>query len=177
MSFALSNMEEHFRMNVEKRLFVKAPEQEDYDLTPATRLLEKRREMIEVENGLCQQKDEFSMTIDSLKQRREELSRKEAQLKESLIKFDKFLKENNAKRTRAVRKSLEERKAKDAKEEESKNLKDDLRKLNDVRNKQIVATEKSNTTFLINRLGLSKVLGTGFSKHWGGIRRDQGYNC
>ena len=70
----------------------KAPEQEDYELTPATRLLEKRREMIEVENGLNQQKDEFSMKMDSLRQRREELSRKESQLKESLIKFDKFLK-------------------------------------------------------------------------------------
>ena len=73
-------------------MFVKAPEQEDYELTPATRLLEKRREMLEVENGLSQQKDEFSMKMDSLKQRREELSRKETQLKESLLKFDKFLK-------------------------------------------------------------------------------------
>ena len=70
----------------------KAPEQEDFELTPATRLLEKRREMIEVENGLNQQKDEFSMKMDSLKQRRDELSRKESQLKDSLLKFDKFLK-------------------------------------------------------------------------------------
>jgi hypothetical protein len=48
--------------------------------------------MIEVENGLNQQKDEFSMKMDSLKQRRDELTRKESQLKESLLKFDKFLK-------------------------------------------------------------------------------------
>lgn len=166
MSFALSNMEEHFRMNVEKKLFVKAPEQEDYELTPATRMLEKKREMLEVENGLNQQKDEFSMTIDSLKQRREELSRKESQLKESLIKFDKFLKENNAKRTRAVRKSLEERKAKDAKEEELNHLKDDLTRLNGVRNKQVVATEKSSFTTLIFRFSISKILGRCFRRYW-----------
>lgn len=45
-----------------------------------------------MENGLNQQKEEFAMKIESLAQRREELARKETQLKESLMKFDKFLK-------------------------------------------------------------------------------------
>ena len=40
------------------------------------------------------------MKMESLQQRREELERKEYQLKESLLKFDKFLKENNAKKDR-----------------------------------------------------------------------------
>ena len=70
----------------------KAPEQEDYEITPATRLLEKRREMQEVDNGLTLHKDEFFMKMESLAQRREELARKEKQLEESLLKFDKFLK-------------------------------------------------------------------------------------
>lgn len=35
---------------------------------------------------------EFQMKMESLQQRREELERKEFQLKESLLKFDKFLK-------------------------------------------------------------------------------------
>lgn len=35
---------------------------------------------------------EFQMKMESLQQRREELERKEYQLKESLLKFDKFLK-------------------------------------------------------------------------------------
>ena len=68
------SFEDYFRANVEKKLFMsvapkqslkyspdvqaylilkngyrKVPEQEDYELTPATRLLEKRREMLEVE--------------------------------------------------------------------------------------------------------------------------------
>jgi hypothetical protein len=125
----ISNLEEYFRVNVEKKIFMydyhpivisthcnlltafpfdstllkrdkywptpissKVPEQEDHDLTPATRLLEKRREMLEVENGLNQQKEEFAMKMESLTQRRDELARKESQLKDSLLKFDKFLK-------------------------------------------------------------------------------------
>ncbi|KAJ3191374.1 Cilia- and flagella-associated protein 73 [Irineochytrium annulatum] len=120
----ISTMEEYFRSNVEKKLFIKVPEQEDHDLTPATRLLEKRREMLEVENGLNQQKEEFAMKMESLSQRREELARKESQLKESLMKFDKFLKENDAKRNRALKKALEERKTREQKEQDIIQLKD-----------------------------------------------------
>ena len=70
----------------------KLPDQDPHTLTPATRLLEKRREMLEVENGLKHQKDEFEMKMEALAQRREELARKEQQLRESLNKFDKALK-------------------------------------------------------------------------------------
>ncbi|KAJ3138758.1 Cilia- and flagella-associated protein 73 [Physocladia obscura] len=118
-----SSIEDYFRANVENKLFIKVPEQEDHDLTPATRLLEKRREMLEVENGLTQQKEEFAMKMEALKQRSEELAKKEAQLKESLLKFDKFLKENDAKRNRATKKAIDERKARDQKEGEIQDLK------------------------------------------------------
>lgn len=46
--------------------------------------------------------------MEELKQRRSELERKEAQLQESLVKFDRFLKENDARRERAERKRKEE---------------------------------------------------------------------
>lgn len=52
MNSAMTNMEEYFRVSVERKLFVSVPEQEEHDLTPATRLLERRREMLEVESGL-----------------------------------------------------------------------------------------------------------------------------
>ncbi len=86
------------------------PEKESNHLTPATRLLEKRREMAEVEQALASQKEvkliiimtkincllfcfqEFQLKMETLQQRRDELERKEQQLKESLLKFDKFLK-------------------------------------------------------------------------------------
>lgn len=47
--------------------------------------------MLDVETGLLKQKEEFAMKMESLTQRREELARKETQLKDSLLKFDKFL--------------------------------------------------------------------------------------
>ncbi|CAH1801382.1 unnamed protein product [Owenia fusiformis] len=112
------SLEEYFRTTFEDKLLVKMPEREDDHLTPATRLLEKRREMSEVEQALAAQKEEFQMKMESLQQRREELERKEFQLKESLLKFDKFLKENDSKRARAVKKANDERDLKRVKDRE-----------------------------------------------------------
>lgn len=103
------NLEDFFRNTFEDSLLVKMPEREDDHLTPATRLLEKRREMAEVEQALTAQKEEFQMKMESLQQRREELERKEHLLKQSLLKFDRFLKENDTKRVRAIRRAHEER--------------------------------------------------------------------
>ncbi|XP_056384721.1 cilia- and flagella-associated protein 73 isoform X1 [Hyla sarda] len=95
------------------------PDREDDFLTPATRLLEKKREMIEVEQALNTQKEEFQMKTESLQQRRAELEHKEEKLKDSLFKFDKFLKENDSKRKRALRKAGEERQLAAQKEREA----------------------------------------------------------
>lgn len=127
------SLEEYFRTTFEDKLLVKLPEREDEHLTPATRLLEKRREMTEVEQALNAQKEEFQMKMESIQQRREELERKEYTLKESLLKFDKFLKENDAKKNRAVKKANVERETKvqrmreiDTLTEEAKQLQRDL---------------------------------------------------
>ncbi|RUS83165.1 hypothetical protein EGW08_009065 [Elysia chlorotica] len=117
------SLEEYFRTTFEDKLLVKMPEREDDHLTPATRLLEKRREMAEVEQALAAQKEEFQMKMESLQQRREELERKEFQLKESLLKFDKFLKENDSKRARAVKKANDERELKRQKDREIERVK------------------------------------------------------
>ncbi|OCT98142.1 coiled-coil domain-containing protein 42 like-2 isoform X1 [Xenopus laevis] len=100
---------EYFRAAFEDKLLVKMPDREDDFMTPATRLLEKRREMVEVEQALSTQKEEFQMKSESLQQRRSELELKEEKLKDSLFKFDKFLKENDSKRKRALHKAAEER--------------------------------------------------------------------
>ena len=47
--------------------FRKMPEREDDHLTPATRLLEKRREMAEVEQALAAQK-EVQVTLNILRE-------------------------------------------------------------------------------------------------------------
>ncbi|XP_071790704.1 coiled-coil domain-containing protein 42 homolog [Asterias amurensis] len=123
------SLEEYFRTTFEDKLLVKMPEREDDHLTPATRLLEKRREMSEVEQALAAQKEEFQMKMESLQQRREELDRKEYQLKESLLKFDKFLKENDSKRARAVKKAFDERELRKSKEKEIFRLLDEKKDL------------------------------------------------
>ena len=129
------NLEDYFRTIFEDKLLVKMPEREDDQLTPATRLLEKRREMSEVEQALTAQKEEFQMKMESLQQRREELERKEYQLKESLLKFDKFLKENDSKRARALKKASEERDMKRGKDREINRLQEETGSLSKVRDK------------------------------------------
>ncbi|KAI8921350.1 hypothetical protein DFJ77DRAFT_482579 [Powellomyces hirtus] len=97
--------------------------------------------MQEVENGLHQQKEEFALKIESLAQRREELAKKETQLKESLMKFDKFLKENDAKRSRAMKKSLDERKTREQKEGEIQMLRENMTGLYTKKDRQTKAVE------------------------------------
>ena len=78
-------------------------------ITPATRLLEKRRQMFEVQEvtmnitlvitclyllcfkALNSQNEEFSRREDAFRRREEGLRRKDIELRESLIKFNKFL--------------------------------------------------------------------------------------
>ncbi|XP_033111580.1 coiled-coil domain-containing protein 42 homolog [Anneissia japonica] len=144
------SLEEYFRTTFEDKLLVKMPEREDDHLTPATRLLEKRREMSEVEQALAAQKEEFQMKMESLQQRREELERKEYQLKESLLKFDKFLKENDSKRARAVKKALDEKDLKKTKDKEIVRLLEEKKELEKQRDKFLKKLDKRRVfnTFL-----------------------------
>ncbi|XP_065831494.1 coiled-coil domain-containing protein 42 homolog [Oscarella lobularis] len=117
-----ANLEDYFKTTFQDKLLLKMPEREEDHLTAATRLLEKRREMNEVEQALNAHKEEFQMKMESLHQRREELERKEYQLKSSLLKFDKFLKENDSKRARALKKATAEQEQRRAKTKEIETL-------------------------------------------------------
>lgn len=129
------DIKDYFRTMFENRLLVKMPEKEDENLTPATRLLEKRREMAEVEHSLTAEKEEFQMKMESLSQRKQELERKEIQLKESVVKFDKFLKENDAKLSRAVKKAEDERELQKSKQKEIERLNEEIRSLSKLKDK------------------------------------------
>ena len=58
-------------------------------VSPATRLLEKRRQMFEVQEALNAQKEEFQRREATFKRREEMLKKKDLELQESLIKFNK----------------------------------------------------------------------------------------
>jgi hypothetical protein len=91
-------------------------------VSPATRLLEKRRQMFEVQDALNAQKDEFSRREDAFRRREDALRSKDLELQESLIKFNKFLQENELKRNRALKRVSDEKKQRELKEVEIKKL-------------------------------------------------------
>ena len=91
-------------------------------VSPATRLLEKRRQMFEVQEALNSQKEEFGRREDAFRRWEESLRRKDLELQESLIKFNKFLQENESKRNRALKRAAEERKQREQKETEIRKL-------------------------------------------------------
>ena len=98
-------------------------------VSPATRLLEKRRQMFEVQEALDAQKEEFARREEAFRRREEGLRQKDLELQESLIKFNKFLQENESKRNRADKRASEEQKLRRQKEEEIVKLRSGLGKM------------------------------------------------
>ena len=83
------------------------------------------------------------MKMESLAQRRMELEKKEMQLKESVVKFDKFLKENDAKLQRAVKKAQEEQELQVAKQKEIDRLQGEVKNLTNLKEKLSKKVQKN----------------------------------
>lgn len=81
-------------------------------VSPATRLLEKRRQKIEVQEALEAQKADFARREEQFQRREQIIKKKDLELQENLIRFNKFLQENDTKRTRAEKKFIEEERKK-----------------------------------------------------------------
>lgn len=79
-------------------------------VSPATRLLEKKRQQFEVQEALDGQMEEYKRHEEAFRRREEALRRKDVELQDSLIKFNKFLQENELKRKRAISRATDERK-------------------------------------------------------------------
>ncbi|NWX44535.1 CCD42 protein, partial [Steatornis caripensis] len=78
-------------------------------LLPSTRLLLKRREVVEVERALQSQREEFRQRMERLAQRRQQLGQRKEQLQDVVLKFNAFLKASAARQERALRRADEER--------------------------------------------------------------------
>jgi hypothetical protein len=111
-------------------------------VSPATRLLEKRRQMFEVQEALDAQKEEFQRREATFKRREEMLKKKDLELQESLIKFNKFLQENDSKRSRAEKKEKDEVKQRLVKEQEINKLEEALMKQKEQRRVMTVELDK-----------------------------------
>ena len=71
---------------------IKLPQHLQLDsVAPATRLLEKRRLMYEVQKAFDDQKEEFLMKEKRFKLQEAELREKDVLIQENLIKFSTFL--------------------------------------------------------------------------------------
>merc|ERR1711907_502953 len=81
-------------------------------VSPATRLLEKRRQKIVVQEALEAQKADFARREEQFQRREQIIKKKDLELQENLIRFNKFLQENDTKRTRAEKKFIEEERKK-----------------------------------------------------------------
>lgn len=123
-----SALEQYFTKSFETKLLVQMPE-EDTQLTPATRLLAKRREMAEVEGELINSKERFSIRMEKLNQRKEKLATNEKKLSQSLQDYDKYLRENDIRRKRALKKAKEELALCEAKDAEITQLRIDIKQL------------------------------------------------
>lgn len=112
-------------------------------VSPATRLLEKRRQMFEVQEALEAQKQDFNKKEQVFKKREEALKLKDLELQESLIRFSKFLQENDSKRARAEKKAGDEIKARLQKEKELEQLVEVLEGLKTEKERIHVVLEKN----------------------------------
>jgi chromosome segregation ATPase len=96
------------------------------NVSPATRLLEKRRQMYEVQDALENQKARFAREEETFKKKEEQLRAKDLQLQHQLFRFNKFLQDNEAKRRRAEQRAADEAAQIKAREEEIRDLEKQL---------------------------------------------------
>ncbi|KAJ3017343.1 hypothetical protein HKX48_003589 [Thoreauomyces humboldtii] len=84
----------------------------------STLLLQKKKEMQAVQSELEKRRLEFAKRMADCKERQEDLRAKQKQIRDRVTKFEKFLKENDAKRQRANLKAQTEKKLREQKEQE-----------------------------------------------------------
>ncbi|XP_043282034.1 coiled-coil domain-containing protein 42 like-2 [Venturia canescens] len=102
-------VEEYFKSKKQELSVKKYPPWDVARVNPAAELVECRRELSRTENELEEKKLEREKKRIIMTKEWTDLRRKEELLRQSLIKFNKFVKENNEKRERAQHKIAEER--------------------------------------------------------------------
>ncbi|XP_030070868.1 uncharacterized protein CCDC197 [Microcaecilia unicolor] len=94
-----------------------------------TLVLKKEIEFDHVSALLVAKQLEFKKRMESLEQKRAEFIKRQENYKENALKFDKFLKDNNAKEKRALQKYQDEVKVNNTKQEEINELTQELEEL------------------------------------------------
>ena len=96
---------------------------------PATRLMEKRRQTLAADEQLAHRRELFLEKEMAFNQREAVIKRKNLELQENLVRFGKFLQENDGKRLRAKRRAADEIQLRLRKEAEIESLTEKLRRI------------------------------------------------
>ncbi|CAM9150943.1 unnamed protein product, partial [Choristocarpus tenellus] len=92
----------------------------------STLLLKKKKEMREVDDALEFMKDEYNTRMGNCDQREAEFEQKQMEMRDQVLKFEKFIQENDAKRTRAETKAKQEHRILDQRAQELRKLEKEL---------------------------------------------------
>lgn len=121
--------EEYFQLALQEKLPMKIPEQTEVHFPPVLHLLERRQELMDADRNLRAQKEVFQTMMAARKQRWEQLEQKEQELTGSFVRFDKFLQDAEARRSRALQRAAEERHRAGRQEAQAKRLQAQLEEL------------------------------------------------
>lgn len=108
----------------------------------STLLLQKKKKMQEVQQELDRKKLEYELRMKKCKSKESELAEKQEKIRESVVKFEKFVKENDAKRARAMKKEKDEINSRKQKEQEIISLKQQLEEQTKFKDRLVRMLEK-----------------------------------
>ena len=92
----------------------------------STLLLKKRKEMREVDEALELMKKDYKKRMDECEERRLQFEQKQAKMRDQVLKFEKFIQENDNKRIRADAKAKQEKKLYEEKCKEIQSLQEKM---------------------------------------------------
>jgi chromosome segregation ATPase len=116
----------------------------------ATRLLQRRRQMFEVQEALEAEKEQYVQREQLFKKREQSLEEKDLALQEQLVGFSKFLQEKDGQRVRHEKKATEEIKIRAQKQHEIRELDEKLKVLKQKR--EMINTEVQKNIQFYNYL-------------------------
>ena len=113
-------------------------------ISQSTLLLKKRKEMREVDTSLDMMKKDYKKRMDECEQRRLQFEKKQARMRDQVLKFERFIQENDAKKLRAEAKAKHERQLFGEKSKELFALTEELAELESVRGAVYKELESKN---------------------------------
>ena len=115
------------------------------ETSQSTLLLKKKKVLQEVQAELDRKKAEYDARMRKCQEREEEVLTKQERIRESVLRFEKFVRENDLKRARALKKEREESQLRHQKEAEIVRLREEL---------ETLLKRKEEYKGLLDRLGV-----------------------